>query len=427
MRIYIKLMVLALAVMFQTSTTQAQPARQLINILISPDRPDWNYHIGEKADFKVSVFKNDYLLQNVKVEYCVFPEGMNTDQDKTIVLKDGSGTIKGGTMNEPGFLRCAVKVEYEGKFYEKYAQAGFDVDKIAPTTTLPYDFEAFWQKWKGELAKIPVDPILTLIPSRCTDKVDVYHISMQNIEGKIYGILCKPKKEGKYPAILYVPGAGVSAKYGNPWGVEKGVITLEIGIHGIPVDLESSVYEDLEAGSLKNYFTFSMDDKDEYYYKRVYLGCVRAVDFIFSLPFFDKQNLAVTGGSQGGALSIVTTALDNRVSCLAALCPALCDLTGYTKGRVGGWPQLPGTNTQLPERIETSRYYDVVNFARFIKVPGWYSWGYNDNICPPTTIFSAYNVITAPKEKHIFLDAQHWYYPEQLAQRKDWIYELLLK
>jgi cephalosporin-C deacetylase-like acetyl esterase len=102
-------------------------------------------------------------------------------------------------------------------------------------------------------------------------------------------------------------------------------------------------------------------------------------------------------------------------------------LTGYIKGRAGGWPPIFGTkDTQLPERIETSRYYDVVNFARLIKVPGWYSWGYNDNICPPTSIFSAYNVITAPKEKHIFLDAQHWYYPEQLEQRKNWINEQLM-
>jgi cephalosporin-C deacetylase-like acetyl esterase len=46
-----------------------------------------------------------------------------------------------------------------------------------------------------------------------------------------------------------------------------------------------------------------MDNKDRYYYKRAYLGCVRANEFYNSLPQFDGQNLAVTGGSQGGALS----------------------------------------------------------------------------------------------------------------------------
>jgi cephalosporin-C deacetylase-like acetyl esterase len=52
---------------------------------------------------------------------------------------------------------------------------------------------------------------------------------------------------------------------------------------------------------------------------------------------------------------------------------------------------------RTPEKIETSKYYDVVNFARRLRVPGLYSWGYNDATCPPTSMYSAYNVITAPK------------------------------
>ena len=46
-------------------------------------------------------------------------------------------------------------------------------------------------------------------------------------------------------------------------------------------------------------------------------------------------------------------------------------------------------------------------------MPGWYSWGYNDNVCPPTSTYSAYNVITAEKELHIFQETQHWTFPEQ--------------
>jgi cephalosporin-C deacetylase-like acetyl esterase len=81
---------------------------------------------------------------------------------------------------------------------------------------------------------------------------------------------------------------------------------------------------------------FNLDDRNRFYYKRVYLGCVRANDFIFSLPQFDGVNLAVTGGSQGGALSIITAGLDPRVKHLAAYYPALSDVTGYLKGRAGG-------------------------------------------------------------------------------------------
>src|SRR5690606_34614944 len=104
--------------------------------------------------------------------------------------------------------------------------------------------------------------------------------------------------------------------------------------------MDPSVYAELMAGPLSNYWFFELDDRDRYYYKRVYLGCVRANDFLTSLPQFDGTNLGVTGGSQGGALSIITAALDSRVKYLAAYYPALSDLTGYLKGRAGGWPHV---------------------------------------------------------------------------------------
>ncbi len=413
---------------FFLTDTNAQPLKQPITIMVTPDRADWTYKTGEQVNFKISVFRNDFPMENIKIVYTIRPEKMEIIKSEEITLKDGTAIVKGGTMKVPGFLNCLAKVVYEGRTYEKYATAGFDVEKIVPTTTLPLDFIQFWDKWKAVLAKIPVNPIMTLMPELCTDKVDVYHVSIQNIEGKIYGILCKPKAEGKYPAILYVPGAGVRKFYGEVTDAENGFITFQIGIHGIPVNLDPKVYTDLSSGALRNYATALMDDKDNYYYKRVYLGCVRSVDFLSALPYYDGKNIAVTGSSQGGALSIVTAGLDQRIKCLAVWSPALSDLTGYISGRAGGWPHMFTTReTQLQARIETSKYYDVVNFARFVKVPGWYSWGYNDDVCPPTSTYSAYNVITAPKELHIFQDTQHWLYPEQVEMRRTWLYTQLKK
>jgi cephalosporin-C deacetylase-like acetyl esterase len=80
---------------------------------------------------------------------------------------------------------------------------------------------------------------------------------------------------------------------------------------------------------LSGYLNFGLDHRDRYYYRRVYLGCVRANDFLTAHAKWDGANLAVTGGSQGGALSIVTAALDPRVKGLAAYYPALSDVTGY--------------------------------------------------------------------------------------------------
>jgi cephalosporin-C deacetylase-like acetyl esterase len=173
--------------------------------------------------------------------------------------------------------------------------------------------------------------------------------------------------------------------------------------------------------------TYNLDNKDDYYYRRVYLGCIRANDFIAGLPQYDGKNLAVIGGSQGGALSIVTTALDSRVKGLAASFPALSDLTGYINGRAGGWFHgFRDEKNRTKEKIETSKYYDVVNFSRRLKVPGIYSWGFNDEVCPPTSIYAAYNVITAPKTLLLGLEMGHGNSPEQVERINKWI-ETFLK
>ena len=180
---------------------------------------------------------------------------------------------------------------------------------------------------------------------------------------------------------------------------------------------------------LNGYPNYNLDNRDRFFYKRVYLGCIRANDFLTSLPQFDGNNLGVTGGSQGGALSIVTAALDSRVKVLGVYYPALCDLTGYLNGRAGGWPHyFDKTNLQYnntKEKLETVGYYDVVNFAKRIKVPGFYSWGYNDETCPPTSIYSAYNVILAPKQIFLALETGHWTFPEQTEKVNNWLFENL--
>ncbi len=416
------------AILLCSILLNAQPARQLVQIIVTPDKADWTYKTGDKAGFTIQVFRNNVPLEGVEVKYSIQPEQLKAIDEGKVSLKKGSATVEAPKFKNPGFLRCNVSVEVDGKTYSSYATAGFDPDKIEPTTTLPADFQEFWDKGKQDLAKIPMKPVMTLLPERCTDKVDVYHVSINNIKGKMYGILCKPKAEGKYPAILHVPGAGIRPYYGDVAGAEKGFVTFMIGIHGIPVNLDPVVYTDLASGALEGYQVTNMDDKDFYYYKRVYLGCVRSVDFIESLGCFDGKTIGVTGGSQGGALSIIAAGLDNRIDYLAAFYPALSDLTGYLNERAGGWPHMfRNAFTNKSEKVETSKYYDVVNFARFVKVPGWYSWGYNDNVCPPTSMHAAYNVIPGKKELHVFQETQHWTFPEQNEQKNEWLYKVLGK
>ncbi len=411
----------------------AQPSRRLIEVSITPEHADWNYKPGEKVRFQVAVTRNDVLLPNAQLRYAVSEDMMPARETKTLTLKEGKATIDAGTMKQPGFLRCQAWAIYEGREYEGRATAGFNVSAIQPTTSLPADFVQFWDKAKAENARIPLNPLLTLLPDRCTDKVNVYQVGIQHFRfgGRMYGILCVPKAPGKYPAILKVPGAGIRSYYGDVATAERGVITLEVGIHGIPVILPNNVYSELASGALANYQTANLDNKDEYYYKRVYLGCVRAVDYLFTLPEFDGSNVVVCGGSQGGALSIITAALDPRIKGLAAFYPAICDLTGYVNGRAGGWPHMfvnaDKNDKVTAQKIENSKYYDVVNFARQVKAPGFYSFGYNDMVCPPTSMYSAYNVTTAPRTLLLIEETEHWTYPEQWDAGMKFLYGIIGK
>lgn len=414
----------------------AQERVGAIQVRVAPDHADWTYQTGQPVLFRISVIQDGHQIPNARVTYKIGPEMMPPTVEKTVTVSADGLTVEAGTMREPGFLRCLVTYEAGGKTYRGLATAGFEPEKIKPTTTDPPDFDEFWNKGKEALAKLPVDAKLTLLPDYSTANVNVYHVSLQNVgaeltgaPSRLYGILCEPKAEGKYPAVLGVPGAGIRPYRGMVELAEKGIITFQIGIHGLPVNLDQSVYDSLGRSAVAGYWNFNLDNRDRYYYRRVYLGCVRANDFLVSLSKFDGKNLAVTGGSQGGALSIVTAALDSRVKGLAAYFPALSDLTGYLSNRAGGWPHLfraagEGSH-RTKEKIETSKYYDVVNFARRIKVPGFYSWGYNDETCPPTSMYSAYNVITAPKQLLLALETGHFTVPEQTERTNHWLESFL--
>ena len=419
--------------LFWINAALAQPVERFVKIVVTPNHGDWLYKVGEPVKFAVSVYRNSVLLKGTKLRYEIGPEKMEPTKKETVTLKDGTLAVDAGTMRTAGFLRCIATVEVDGREYRGLTTVAFEPMSIKPTVENPADFRAFWDKAKADLAAVPIDARMTLLPERCTERTNVYHLNLQNINNsRFYGILCVPKKEGKYPAILRVPGAGVRPYAGMLTDADKGFITLEVGIHGVPVTMDAGVYNDLSRGLLNGYPAQNLDDRDRYYYKRVYLGCVRAVDFLASMPQFDGQNLAVTGGSQGGALSIVTAGLDSRVKWLGAYYPALCDVTGYLNGRAGGWPHLfTGDNLAFnnkPDRVKTTGYYDVVNFARLVNVPGYYSWGYNDETCPPTSMYAAYNVIPGPKMLDTeFLDTGHWTYAEQTERMTNWLLAQLKK
>ena len=406
---------------------QAQIRGNEINVMVTPDHADWNYHCGETVKFTVQVFKAQCLLPGASIDYVLGPEMYPETEKKDVVLKDGKLEVK-GTMKTPGFYRLKVTAKVNGRSYVGLATAAFDQEKLTPTTQMPQDFQSYWSSALEEARKIPLDVKMELLPSRCTETVNVYHVSYQNMRrgSRTYGILCMPKAPGKYPALLRVPGAGVRAYYGDVETASKGAITLEIGIHGIPVTMTDDFYNNLASGPLNHYFLDDQDDRDMNYYKRVFIGAVRGVDFICNLEQYNGKALGVTGASQGGMLSLVTAALDKRVTFLAGIHPAMCDHTASLIGRACGWPHyFYGVKNPDPKKVENSRYYDAVNFGAFVDVPAWFSWGYNDDVVSPTAMHAMYNSLKCTKELHPYLQTAHFWYQEQYDAWNQWLWKMM--
>jgi cephalosporin-C deacetylase-like acetyl esterase len=420
------------ALAFSAGLAVSQEQTGAVRLTVVPDRPGWTYATGDAVKFRVQLTRDGHPLAGSEITWSYGPEQQPATATKTeAVPADGHGLlVSAGTLKQPGFLRLTASTEVAGRKYRAVGTAGYAPDRIQPTVEDPPDFDAFWRAGKDALAKLPVDARLTLLPELSTSKVDVYHVSLQNVDGegrdgtsRFYGILAEPRAEGRYPALLSVPGAGVRPYRGLIDVAERGFVTLQVGIHGLPVNLDVGVYDSLRTGGLAGYPVVNLDDKNRYYYRRVYLGCVRGNDFLVTRPKWDGKNLGVTGGSQGGALSIVTAGLDPRVTVLAAYYPALSDVTGYVKNRAGGWPHMFRDEKlhRSPEKLATARYYDVVNFARRVKAPGLYSWGFNDETCPPTSMYAAYNVIAAPKSLLLALETGHFTTPEQVEKVNRWL------
>lgn len=416
-----------------TFHTFAQIRGTSITVTVTPDHKDWTYKVGEKIEYTVCVLKSGTLLDNAKISYEMGPD-MYPDVKKEMTLKSGTTKIS-GKMNKPGFYNLKVTtITTNGKSVEGWCCVAVSPEKIQPTAQCPKDFDDFWKKAIEEARWTALESHLEFLPERSTPEVNTYHVSFHNDRWgrRVYGILNVPTKPGKYPAILKVPGAGVRPYGGDEGLCKKGVIVLEIGIHGIPVIKEQAYYDNLFSAALADYWTHGCNNRDRSYYKHVVTGCIRSIDFLESTPSlnlsssWDGKNLGVCGSSQGGFLTLATTALDKRVSCYAPVHAAMCDHEASLKKVGCGWPHMfYQVEKPDPAEIECMRYYDGVNFARRITVPGWFSFGFNDNVVAPTSMYATYNVAGGKKTIAPYQQTAHFWYDEQYTEWFDFLLKKL--
>ncbi len=377
--------------------TQAAPG-----IVITTDRPEAVYAVGDTAVFHVEVRDGQKTLDEAEVTGQLSSDGFRHSEEVPVKMVEGKTEVK-GTLDKPGLLWLRVTLKQAGaKDIRREMGAAFSPEQIQPCLPKPDDFDAFWQSQKDRADAIPMGAVLKQVESR-EQGVELFSIVMNNINNtKIYGYLAKPVGDGPFPAYLQVQWAGVYSL--DPawtlWIAKMGYMTLDINAHAIKNGQPKAYYDELNRGKLRGYAHQGRDSRDTSYFLRMYLSCYRAAEYLASRPEWDKKHFVVAGGSQGGGQTLVTAGLSPHVTALAADVPALCDLTGNAVGRYDGWPrmvELDADGVANPKQQETARYFDAVNFVRHVKVPAIIGTGFADLVCPSSSVYAAFNVLKGPK------------------------------
>ncbi|MDE6581256.1 MAG: acetylxylan esterase [Duncaniella sp.] len=431
-KIFLSLLCLAVAA-FTARAVENYPYQSDYMWVTVPDHHDWVYDQGQDARIEVMLLKYG-MPQHVKVNYTIADDLQSPMKSGEVPLKDGRGFITIPSPSRPGFRDLALEADVDGTVYRHHIKVGFSPDKIKPHVKEPKDFTDFWSANIEAMRETPMKYTRELAPEYCTDKVDCWLVKLDtDTKGhSIYGYLTMPKgaEPGSLPAVLCPPGAGIKTiklPARNHFYAENGFMRFEIEIHGLDPRMPDSKFKEISAAvdnGNGGYLGVGADDKDRYYMKRVYTALVRANDFLTSLPEWDGKNLVMQGGSQGGALAVIGTALDPRVTLCVANHPALTDMEGYhTQGHTGGYPHFNKVKGFLDrdDYRNTLSYYDVINFGRHVNAPVYMTWGYNDNTCPPTTSYALWNTLTCPKEALITPVNEHWTSRTTNVGQMEWI------
>ncbi|HEX8324049.1 MAG TPA: acetylxylan esterase [Tepidisphaeraceae bacterium] len=389
---------LTLAVAFCAAPAFAQ------KITVATDRPDGVYAVGSAVRWMV---RTEGELTDVR--YSVAPgQGVAT----------ASGPLAGETVEytfeTPGTVLLKVTGRRaDGREVVGTGGAVAGVEKIGPSAPRPDDFDAFWAEKITELRAVPMDATLTPADAG-RQNVEYHTLTLGNIRGTLVrGQIARPTQGEKFPAVLQVQYAGIYPlqKSAVTDRARDGWLALNISAHDLPIDQPEAFYKAQSAGPLKNYWAIGNDSRETSYYLRMYLSCVRAVDYLKSRPDWDGRTLVVYGGSQGGQQALVTAALADGVTAAIANVPAGCDMLGPTAGRRGGWPQwyewTKGINWNAPADAakvhEASRYFDVVNFASRVRCPALVGAGLVDDTCPVAGIIAAFNQMPSEKKKLVLM------------------------
>jgi len=378
----------------------------------------------------ILIRNNTQLNHKVVLNFCVTNDLNDTIKTWTQTASINKGKIQNFNLNfatlPAGFYKTTISSNKED-FQPNDVHFAVTPERVISDLNQPNDFENFWLRAKRELAAVEPQYKLIKIDSLCTDKRDVYLVEMRSLENVlIRGFYGRPKVSGKFPAILHLQGYSSFQNMNRAYkGDSMAVFVLNVRGHGNSKD-------NINPG-FPGYLQFNLKDRERYIYRGAYMDCIRAIDFLCSRAEVDTSMTVVEGGSQGGALSIATAALDNiRVKLCIPSVPFLSDFRTYFK--IALWPANEFTafvnnnpDFSWENLYENLAYFDIKNLAPWIKCPVLMSVGLKDKICPPRINFAAYNQITSPKQYLVFPENGHSLPADYETLRYNWMRNEIVK
>lgn len=376
--------------------------RQAPALVGTPDHASGMYALGEQVGWTFSL-PSGATAPEGRYSYTIKRNDQEAAGSGELDLSAGTATLK-YAATQPGMVY--VQISPPGGGRPQAFGAAVAPTKIEPVVPRPRDFDRFWRSKIAEMEKIPENPVLTPGDGGSPD-VDYATIRMDHVNGThVYGQIAKPKRPGKFPALLILQWASPPYPLQKSWVLDRakeGWLALNIEPHDVLPTEPPSYYRALPA-AIKHYESIGFEDRDTSYFVEMYLRDYRAVDYLTQRSDWDGKTLVVMGGSMGGQQSLCVAGLHPRITHVIVEEPAGCDLNAGLHGREEGYPFFPTNN---PKVMEAARYVDAVNFASHIRAKALVAMGFVDTVAPPCGIWTAFNQIRGPKEAAPMIDAPH--------------------